>query len=120
FLYQCHYYHCALHSFPTRRSSDLGIGDLSESGRGQLRARFVKLRRIEEVDEFAAKVERTVPARQTEVSAKRDIPVGCSVFPERVPPEIAAASGGNVGIEILAAQVGEAIGARRPASIGTQ
>jgi len=82
-----------------------------------LHARFIELRRIEEVDEFGAKVERTLPARQTEASAKRDIPVGGSVFPERIHAEIAAASGRNIVIEILAVQVGEAVRARGPACI---
>src|SRR2546426_10704975 len=82
-----------------------GVGDLSESGHGQLYAGLIKLRCVEKVNEFCAIVERTVAARQTEASTKRDIPVGSSIFPEGVPAEIAPASGGNIVIEIPAVQV---------------
>src|SRR5262245_3603573 len=69
-----------------------GVGDLSERRRGELDSGLIKLRRVEEVDEFGAKVQRTVAARQTEGSTKRDVPVCCSVFPERVHAETAAAT----------------------------
>ena len=96
-----------------------GVGDLSKSGQGQLHSWFIKLRRIEKVNELSSKVERAL-AWQAEASANRGIPISSSIFSERIHTEIAPAAGRNIRIEILAMQVREAVRARGPASTGAQ
>src|SRR5215471_1632147 len=77
-----------------------GVRDLSEGRHSELSSRFVKLRCIEEVDEFGAIVQRTVAARQAKASAQRDVPIRGSVLPERIHAQIAASSRRNVGIKV--------------------
>ena len=62
--------------------------------------------------------ERSPPGRR-KLFAQRGIPVSGSILAESVHAQITAASGGNVRIEILAVQIGEAVCAGSLAGIGT-
>ena len=86
---------------------------LSESDHSRLRSRSIRRWRIEKLMNSLRRSSERSPRRQRDASPQRDVPIGGSVFPERIPAEMAHSLKEQKSYQVLAAELREAVGTGR-------